>query len=111
MTIDRYQVTWHLKGNTSELIKNRRLAFGRLRPLVNKIQKQPDLVQRNNDVIQDQLDRGIVKKVEHGTCNGIQHYVPHHVIIKPQKSTTILRVAAYHATQEHRLICSSVIYN
>ena len=91
----RYQVTWPWKDDTSELMENRGLAFGRLKSLVNKIQKQPDLMQRYNDVIQDQLDKGIIERVERATCDGIRHYIPHNVIITPQKSTSKLRVVYY----------------
>ena len=49
-------------------------------------------MQRYYDVTQDQLDKGIIERVERATCDVIRHYIPHHVIIAPQKATTKLRV-------------------
>ncbi len=42
----RYQVTWPWKDDIPDLPENRGLAMGRLKSLVNKIQKQPDLMKR-----------------------------------------------------------------
>ena len=51
-------------------------------------------MQRYDNVIQDQLDKGIIERVGRATCNEIQHYTPHHyVIFTPQKTTTKLREA------------------
>ena len=44
-------------------------------------------------IIQEQLERGIIEKVcnksEQGT---VKHYIPHHAVITPTKSTTKVRV-------------------
>ena len=46
------------------------------------------------DVIQDQLDCGIIKRVSSDTKEGpMKHYILHHVVITPSKATTKVQVA------------------
>ena len=73
-------------------MENRGLAFEILKSLVNKIQKQPDLMQRYKAVIQDQLDERIIERVICAMCDEIRYYIPHQVIITPHEATTKLRV-------------------
>lgn len=90
----RYQVTWPWRDDVSvsDLPENRGLAVGRLKSLVNRIQKQPELMEKYDSVIQDQLQKGVIEKVDRDTVDGVRHYIPHHVVIKPEKATTKLRV-------------------
>ena len=88
----RYQVTWPWKEDRSELLENRGLAKGMLNALVNKVQRHPDLMQRYDTVIQDQLEKGVFETVDRNTYDGTKHYIPHHVVITPKKLTTTLRV-------------------
>jgi hypothetical protein len=88
----RYSVTWPWKGNSEELPENRGLACGRLRSLVKRIQKETDLMERYDTVIKDQVEKGIIEKVERNSYSGSKHYIPHHVVITADKTTTKLRV-------------------
>ncbi|CAC5379123.1 unnamed protein product [Mytilus coruscus] len=56
------------------------------------MKKKPELLEKYNSVIQDQLDKGIVKKVEEHSTEGLKHYIPHRAFIKPNKTTTKLRI-------------------
>ncbi len=49
-------------------------------------------MKRYDNIIQDQLDKGVIEKVDRATDDGIRHYIPHHVVIKPDRDTTKLRV-------------------
>ena len=54
------------------------------------------------DVIHDQLDRGIIERVSSDTKEGpVKHYIPHHAVITPSKTTTKLRVV-YDASAKSR---------
>ncbi|XP_053388874.1 uncharacterized protein LOC128551938 [Mercenaria mercenaria] len=77
---DRYQVTWPWRDEFPDLPENRGLA------------KQPELLKRYDDVIKDQLEKGIIEKVDRELSDGLRHYIPHHVVIKPEKSTTKMRI-------------------
>ncbi|XP_071171227.1 uncharacterized protein [Mytilus edulis] len=56
------------------------------------MRKKPELLEKYNSVIQDQLDKGIVEKVEEHSTEGSKHYIPHHAVITPSKTTTKLRI-------------------
>lgn len=43
-------------------------------------------------VMKDQLHKGMIEKVERSSVDGLVHYLPHHAVISPQKTTTKLRV-------------------
>ncbi|XP_053391230.1 uncharacterized protein LOC128554044 [Mercenaria mercenaria] len=97
----RYQVTWPWKRDIDELPENRGLALGRLKSLVTRIERQPELKQQYDDVIQDQLAKGVIEKVDRCAEYGYKHYIPHHIVITPTKSTTKLRVV-YDASAKTR---------
>ena len=88
----RYSVKWPWKEEVPDINENRGLAIGRLRSLVSKMQKQPDMMLKYDTIIQDQLEKGVVEKVDRFNVDGIKHYIPHHVVITPQKATTKLRI-------------------
>ena len=89
----RYQVTWPWKEeDILDLPEKRGLSLGRLKSLANKIQKQPEIMQRYNAIIKDQLKQAVIEKVYKGSSDRIKHYIPHHVVIKPEHETTKLRV-------------------
>ena len=45
-----------------------------------------------DSIIQDLLGRGVIEKVNENRTDKIIHYLPHHGVINPQKTTTLLRV-------------------
>ncbi|XP_060608441.1 uncharacterized protein LOC132760480 [Ruditapes philippinarum] len=89
---NRYYVKWPWRGDNYEVPENRPLAFGRLKSLVKRFKDNLDVLQKYDSVIQDQLEKGIIEKVETSEQNGHIHYLPHHAVIKPDKSTTKLRI-------------------
>ena len=50
-------------------------------------EKDRDLLQRCDEIIKDQLNKGVIEKVEEKNGNR-KHYMPHHAIPTPEKSTT-----------------------
>jgi len=101
-TDDRYLVTWPWKDSSPDLPDNYHLAVGRLKSTIQKLRKDPHLLKMYADVIQDQLDRGIIEKVSSDTKGGtVKHYILHHAVITPYKSTTKLRVV-YDASAKSR---------
>ncbi|XP_052784398.1 uncharacterized protein LOC128220159 [Mya arenaria] len=97
----RYQVTWPWREEDFELPSNRQLALGRLRSTVARMCKIPELFKKYNTVIEDQLEKGVIEKVNFGDQDGVVHYIPHHAVITPQKTTTKLRVV-YDASAKTR---------
>jgi hypothetical protein len=86
----RYQVQlpW-IEKQKNELPKNFELSLGRFRTLHRRFLKEPDLKEKYQDVINLQLERGIIERVppqEVECSKNVVHYLPHHPVLTPQKS-------------------------
>ena len=71
---------------------------------MNRIDKQSDLMERYDAIIQDQLQSGIIEKVDRDVCDGMKHCIPHNVVTKPDKATTKHRIvydASANASKNH----------
>ena len=98
----RYMVTWPWKDKTPDLPQNYQLALGRLRSMTQKLSKSPALLKQYNNIIQEQLSRGIIEKVTRNSEEGpIKHYIPHHPVVTPSKNTTKVRIV-YDASAKAR---------
>ena len=101
-TEGRYMVTWPWKDKVPDLPQNYQLAVGRLRSILQKLLKSPTLFKQYDDIIQEQLRREIIERVTSSSQEGpIKHYIPHHPVITPSKSTTKLRIV-YDASTKAR---------
>ena len=54
-----------------------------------------------NSIIKDQLEKGVIEKVDKAVTKNIVHYLPHHAVINPLKPTTKLRIV-YDASAKSR---------
>ena len=88
----RYSVTWPCKTEQPNLPESRTLAVGRLKSLVKRMKDNPDLVQKYDDIIKDQLRKGIIEKVRTESNCTLKHYIPHLAVINPTKATTKVRI-------------------
>jgi hypothetical protein len=89
----RYSVSWPLNHNISELPSNYGLALGRLKGQLNRLQARKDLLRKYNDIFAEQLQNGVIEEVSTGFTTGmIVHYLAHHPVETPAKSTTKVRV-------------------
>ena len=92
----RYQVRFPWKYENPLLPDNFGLAMGRLRSLVTRLNKEDDtsLLGKYDTIIQDQLSKNMIEKVptEEVWPNHIVHYLAHHAVITPLKTTTKIRI-------------------
>ncbi|XP_060608071.1 uncharacterized protein LOC132760172 [Ruditapes philippinarum] len=90
----RYSVTWPWKEENPDLPENKGLAIGRLKSCLKRLENKPDLLEKYNNVIKDQRSKGVIEKVQDSGKGKeyMHHYIPHHAVIMPQKSTTKLRI-------------------
>ncbi|XP_060577899.1 uncharacterized protein LOC132735020 [Ruditapes philippinarum] len=98
----RYHVSWPWKDENPEIPENRQLAVGRLKSVVRKLENHPDLLQKYSSVLKEQLENGIIEKVTQNKRDGLCHYLPHHAVVKPDHSTTKLRIV-YDASAKTKL--------
>ena len=89
----RYTVSLPWKDSCLSLPTNYSLSLRRLNSLFKRLKETQELLQKYDDIIQEQLAMGIVTVVpaNEDNCNRI-HYLPHHAVIRKDKSTTKLRI-------------------
>ena len=83
----RYKVVWPWKEDVTDLPENHGLALGRFKSLINRLKSNPLLVQQYGEVIEDQLKQGIIEKVPNQRNQFRKHYIPHHPVVNPTKTT------------------------
>ena len=89
----RYQVLWPRREENPSLFNNYKLSYGRLASTVKRLKENPETMKQYKDIIEDQVNQGIIEKIDDNTAQGeIKHYKPHHGLIKPNNRTTKLRV-------------------
>lgn len=72
---------------------NYHLSLSRLWGLLRRLKHNPTILQEYDRVIKDQLMKGIVEPVPVETPSPNQlHYLPHHAVVRSDKSTTKIRV-------------------
>ena len=107
-TNGRYEVTWPWKEENPQLPDNYQLAVGRLNSLLKRIQGNPELIQRYDRIIKDQLKKEIIEEVNDVTEEGCKkRYVPHHAVITPDRKTTKVRIV-YDSSAKAKKGCKSL---
>uniref|UniRef100_A0AAF5PKS5 DUF1758 domain-containing protein n=1 Tax=Wuchereria bancrofti TaxID=6293 RepID=A0AAF5PKS5_WUCBA len=96
----RYQVCWPWKDSKQKLSNNYGLCLGRLKNLINRLQHNSNL-HSYHQILMDQLHSGIIEEVPPKDEVGVIHYLPHHEVLTPSKSTTKLRIV-YDASAHHK---------
>ena len=91
-----YEVTLPRVQNEVVLADNYTVALSRLNSLHERLQRKPDILQRYDLVIKEQLKAGIVEEVpkseESLSSPGSVYYSPHREVIKEDRLTTKLRI-------------------
>ena len=92
MRDDRYQVKLPFKEKHSFIEDNYTLNLNRLMKLKSKLSCQPEILNEYNDVITNQLQLGIIERIETMGEIGRVTYLPHIAVIREDKHTTKVRV-------------------
>ena len=89
----RYVASLPWKECCLSLPTNYKLSLKRLHSLLKRLREAPELLVKYDAVIREQLSLGIVVMVPENedTINRV-HYIPHHAVIRRDKSTTKVRV-------------------
>jgi len=90
---DRYEVALPWQDYHEPLPDNYNLSLSRLRGLLQRLKQNPEILREYNAIILDQLDKGVVERVDQSDTTPWKiHYLPHHAVIRRDKETTKLRV-------------------
>ena len=85
-----YETSLPWKGNHPPLPNNKGNSLSRLDTLVRKLEKQESL-QTYDKIIQDQLEQGIVERVNNDAV-GKEFYIPHKPVVRESAETTKTRI-------------------
>ena len=85
----RYSVQLSWKESHGELPTT---SQARLKSLLRKLRKEPEILREYNSVIKDQLQAGIMERVYELEQAENVHYLPHQAVIRKEAETTNLRV-------------------
>uniref|UniRef100_A0AC35FD49 Integrase catalytic domain-containing protein n=1 Tax=Panagrolaimus sp. PS1159 TaxID=55785 RepID=A0AC35FD49_9BILA len=89
---NRFFVSWPTKPEHKPLPTNAGLSVGRLNSTLKKLQHDPKLLNEYQKTFDNQLKLGKIEIAPEIPQGGIVHYLPHHAVITPQKSTTKVRM-------------------
>ena len=79
------------KNNGGPLQTNKNGSLRRLTGLVRRLQREPALVDRYDEIIQDQLARGIVERASEEP-KGREFYIPHKPVVRESAESTKMRI-------------------
>lgn len=88
----RYVVKWPWGDKNSNLPTNYGLALGRFKSLLKRFKNEPDLLKKYAETIQEQAKNGVIEVVTETSDFTLKHYLPHHPVLTPTKTTTKLRI-------------------
>ncbi|XP_031552832.1 uncharacterized protein LOC116290006 [Actinia tenebrosa] len=74
---------------------NHSTSVKRLHSLITRLRKEPETLKQYDEVIKDQIEKGVVERVtdtNDGEKVGHVHYLPHREVMRSDRSTTKLRV-------------------
>ena len=83
----RYETPLHWKTDHVLLLDTFLLAKNRVVSLLKRLKKDPVILKTYDNIIKSEETEGITEE-----SPGEVHYLPHHPIIRPEKSTTKLRI-------------------
>ncbi|XP_065203854.1 uncharacterized protein LOC135833945 [Planococcus citri] len=84
----RYHVALPWRFYPPNLPENYDLAIGQLNSLYKSL-KQGNLLTTYDEVIKNQLANGVIEVAPKNSSSEITHYLPHHAVLTPEKSTTL----------------------
>ena len=106
----RYVVSWPWKLDPETCLpENFDLAKGRLKSLMHRMEKTPEVLTKYHETILGQMEMGVIEEVndssselrsdnnngshtDNNTESSVHHYIPHHCVVKPSSTTTKIRV-------------------
>ena len=100
----RYFVSWPWKKSGFDLPQNFSIAYGRLNSLIHKLNGNPELFSKYNDIILEQENLGIIEPVlDEATQYSLKHYIPHHPVVTESEGVTKVRIVYDASTRKNKI--------
>ncbi len=88
-----YQMCFPWKDMHKLLPDNYQLCLKKLKELLHKLSKTPNIHKPYNDVIQEQIRTGVIEPViDEETASKLCHYLPYYAVVRSDKVTTKLHI-------------------
>ena len=69
---------------------------------MNHLQLDPELLWKYNNIINQQLEKGIIERVDNSTLDGIRsHHLSYHPVLTPSKTTTKVCIVYDGSAEDH----------
>ena len=72
--VGRYHIAWPWKQHNICLLDNYLLALKQIKLLMNHYQLNSELLQKYNYIINQQLEKGIIERVDNSTLEGVRSH-------------------------------------
>ncbi|KAL7071678.1 hypothetical protein ACQ4LE_009226 [Meloidogyne hapla] len=87
-----YIVKWPWKTERESLPSNFSLAYKRFLNLMDKLNKNQELLNKYEEIIKSDLERGVIEKAE--KKGEIEHFLPHHPVVNTKKVRIVYDASA-----------------
>ena len=104
---ERYSVSLPWKLGHKPLPSNYANSLCRLKSQMNKLKKNPAVLEACNNIIQEQEQAGIIEKVTSLEKADKIHYLPHQTVIRTEAETTKVRMV-FDASSKDKKSCTSL---
>ena len=91
-TGERYSVRLPWKTGHKPLPTNYENSLVRLRSLGKKLRKEPATLDKYNNIINEQIESGVIEQVTDLEPAGQTHYLPHMAVVRDEAETTKVRI-------------------
>ena len=88
----RYQVAWPWKNKHPQLPSNFDISLMRLKSLLKKLLADPKLAEKYKAVLVEQEKLQMIEKVPTDATAELIHYIPHHPVLREDRTTTKVRI-------------------
>ena len=104
-----YEVSLPWKEHHPPLPDHYDLCYKRLANLLKRLRQTPSLLTDYDTTIKDQVSKGIVEVVS-PAVNGRVHYLPHHGVVRQDKTTSKLRIVYDASARSHGASLNNCLY-
>ena len=90
------------KEGLGPLPSNYANSLKRLKGQVRKLQAEPEILHEYNNIISEQLDKGVIEPVINLEHTESVHYLPHHAVVRRDAKTTKVRIVYDASSRESK---------
>ena len=87
-----YQTGLIWKPNIPDLPDNEKGSRARLHKLIQRLERQPDLYDKYEEILTDQINQGIIEKVAESHHSPREFYLPHRAVVRDSAESTKVRI-------------------